>query len=165
MIAFNVRFGAILTSGYLVLALLSMDCSSSGSTLKQDTDEDEVSVGYGTQDRKTLTGSVSHIEADEESRPITRVEEMLERIPGVQLVRSASGGIRVRIRGATSIYGSNEPLYVVDGMTIEVDPGQGLYWLDPTDVETIDVLKDASATAIYGSRGASGVVIIKTRRR
>ena len=98
-------------------------------------------------------------------RPITRVEEMLERIPGVQLVRSASGGIRVRIRGATSIYGSNEPLYVVDGMTIEVDPGQGLYWLDPADVETIDVLKDASATAIYGSRGASGVVIIKTRRR
>ena len=97
----------------LVLALLSMDCSSSGSTLKQDTDEDEVSVGYGTQDRKTLTGSVSHIEADEALRPITRVEEMRERIPGVQLARSASGGLRVRIRGATSIYGSNEPLYLV----------------------------------------------------
>ncbi len=165
MITLNVRIGAVLTSGCLVIALLSMGCSSSGSTLKEDTDEDEVSVGYGTQDRKTLTGSVSHVEADDVSRPIARVEEMLERIPGVRLVRSAGGGISVRIRGATSIYGSNDPLYVVDGMTIDVDPGQGLYWLDPVDVETIDVLKDASATAIYGSRGAGGVVIIKTRRR
>ena len=165
MMVFNVRFGGLLTAGCLVLALLLMGCRSSGSTVKQDTDEEAVSVGYGTQDRKTLTGSVSHVEADEELRPIKRVEEMLERIPGVRLLRSPGGGIRVLIRGASSVNGKNEPLYVVDGMTIEVDPGQGLYWLDPVDVETIDVLKDAGATAIYGSRGASGVVIIKTRRQ
>lgn len=165
MVAYNARFRAMLTSSYLVLALLSMGCSSSGSTVEQANDEEVVSVGYGTQDRKTVTGSVSHIKADEEMRPITRIEEMLQRVPGVRLLRSPGGGIRVLIRGVSSVNSNNEPLYVVDGMTIEVAPGQGLYWLDPADVETIDVLKDASATAIYGSRGASGVVIIKTRRK
>ncbi len=71
----------------------------------------------------------------------------------------------LRCRVATSVYGSNEPLYVIDGVTVQVDPRQWLYWLNPLDVKSIDVLKDASATASYGSRGAGGVIIIKTRRR
>ena len=159
------RFYPILAAFILSFSLLVVGCSSSGSTLQEDADGEEVSVGYGTQDRESVTGAVSHVDGDEEmSRPIERVEEMLERIPGVRLVHSNNGGIRVRIRGATSINGSNDPLYVVDGMIIQVDPGQGLYWLNPADVKSIDVLKDASATAIYGSRGANGVVIIKTRQ-
>lgn len=161
----KIRFGAVLTSGCLLFALLSMGCGSSSRAVEENTEKDDVSVGYDTQERESLTGSVSEVEGDDVARPIARVEEMLERVPGVRLIRAPGGGILVRIRGESSINGSNEPLYVVDGMTVRVDPGQGLYWLNPEDVDTISVLKDAGATAIYGSRGAGGVIIINTRRR
>ncbi len=158
-------WGSVLASTVLVLALVVTGCSQSGSTRQDDTDKDEVSIGYGTQSKKSTTGAIQEVEGDEGKRPVARVEEMLEGVAGVQLLRGVGGGIRVRIRGANSIHGSNEPLYVVDGMPIEVDSGHGLSWLNPDDVDTISVLKDASATAIYGSRGANGVVIIKTKRQ
>jgi len=95
---------------------------------------------------------------------VRQVEELLEgRVAGVRVVRSPDGGVSLRIWGPSSIYGDNEPLYVLDGMPVNVAPGQGLFWLDPNDVERIEILKDVSALAMYGVRGANGVVLITTR--
>lgn len=151
-------------STVVALAILAAGCGTSGQAVS-DHEEEQVAVGYGTQERSAVTGAVSHVDADKETRSIQHVEELLERVPGVYVEQTPGGGFNVLIRGATSLYGTNQPLYIVDGVPVTVDPGQGLYWLDPTDVKSIDVLKDASASAIYGSRGANGVIIIKTRRR
>lgn len=95
---------------------------------------------------------------------VSRVEEMLEgRFAGVEVTRLPSGGIAVRIRGTTSVNGSNEPLYVVDGQPIHAEPGGALRWLNPQDVERIQVLKDIGSTAFYGVRGANGVILITTK--
>ena len=102
--------------------------------------------------------------ADVHGIPAAQVEELLEgRSAGVQVIRLPSGGISVQIRGRGSIHGDTEPLYVVDGMPVQVTTGHGLSWLNPGDVERIDILKDAGATAMYGVRGANGVVVITTR--
>jgi iron complex outermembrane receptor protein len=91
-------------------------------------------------------------------------QELFEgRFPGVQVSRTPDG-IAVRIRGASSLYGENEPLYVVDGMTIQPGPGGALVGINPGDIEKIEVLKDIGSTAMYGSRGANGVILIKTKR-
>ena len=96
--------------------------------------------------------------------PVRQVEEWFEgRGAGLQVIHGPDGGISVRIRGRGSIYGDNEPLYVVDGMPVTTVPGRGLAWLNPGDVQRIEILKDASATALYGMRGANGVVLITTR--
>ncbi len=123
-----------------------------------------VVVGYGTARRKDLTGSVGSISSkDIDDLPVTRVDQALSgKIAGVQ-VQSVSGqpGVapRIRIRGVGSISAGGNPLYVVDGF-----PTDDIQMINPNDIETIDVLKDASATAIYGSRGANGVLIINTKR-
>ena len=100
---------------------------------------------------------------DWENQSTGRVEELfVGRFPGVQ-VYQAAGGIQVRIRGATSLRGNNEPLYIVDGFPFA--PGtDGLITLNPSDIAKIEVLKDAGQTAEYGSRGANGVVRITTKR-
>ena len=100
---------------------------------------------------------------DWENRSTGRVEELfVGRFPGVQ-VYQAAGGIQVRIRGATSLRGNNEPLYIVDGFPFA--PGtDGLISLNPSDIAKIEVLKDAGQIAEYGSRGANGVVRITTKR-
>jgi TonB-dependent SusC/RagA subfamily outer membrane receptor len=85
------------------------------------------------------------------------------KFPGVEVSRVASGGITVRIRGATSILGSSEPLFIIDGVKVQSGPG-GLLFLDPNEIRKIEVLKDIGSTAIYGSEGANGVVIITTKR-
>jgi TonB-dependent starch-binding outer membrane protein SusC len=143
-----------------------------------------VSVGYGTQLRRDLTGAVASVstEALERGTPITSLDQLLQgTAPGV-FVNTASnapgGGISVRVRGTASLGASSEPLYVLDGFPLESDesslPGNGgrdrtappnaLAALNPNDIERIDILKDASATAIYGSRGANGVVLITTKQ-
>ena len=95
---------------------------------------------------------------------VGRAEELLAgRFPGVEVYR-APGGIAIRIRGASSVYGSSEPLYVVDGMPIEPGPGGALVGINPADIEKIEVLKDAGSTAQWGVRGANGVILIKTKR-
>ncbi|HEX6066717.1 MAG TPA: TonB-dependent receptor plug domain-containing protein [Longimicrobiales bacterium] len=94
----------------------------------------------------------------------TRVEELFAgRFPGVEVWR-VPGGLSVRVRGSTSVMGSNEPLYVIDGMTIDPGPGGALVGLNPADIQSIEVLKDAGSTAMYGVRGANGVIVIKTKR-
>ena len=101
---------------------------------------------------------------DIQRAPGQSIEEILKgRVAGVTVTRT-DGGIAVRIRGATSIYGSNEPLYVVDGVAITPGPGGSLTGIDPYDIESIEVLKDPADTALYGMRGANGVIVIKTKR-
>lgn len=132
---------------------------------------DVVVVGYGTQRKTELTGAVSSIRNEKlREMPVVSVEQAVSgRLAGVQ-VQQTSGqpgaGISVRVRGVSSIAGGNEPLYVIDGLpqfNDDVRGANGLATINPSDIESIEVLKDASATAIYGSRGANGVVMVTTR--
>ncbi|MFM7089742.1 MAG: SusC/RagA family TonB-linked outer membrane protein, partial [Bacteroidota bacterium] len=140
---------------------------------------DIVIVGYGTQSKKELTGSVSKVTSETIARlPVTGVDQALQgQAPGVQ-VTSASGtpgaSVSIRVRGPSSISAGNQPLYVVDGIPINTGNysqigvgGQqtnALADLNPADIESIDILKDAAAASIYGSRASNGVVIITTKR-
>lgn len=123
-----------------------------------------VVVGYGTQKRKDLTGSVSSVDGDKiKDLAVTRVDQALQgKLAGVQ-VKPSSGEPgappQIRIRGVGSISADSDPLYVVDGV-----PMSSIQMLNPNDIESIDVLKDASATAIYGSRGSNGVILVATKR-
>jgi TonB-linked SusC/RagA family outer membrane protein len=128
--------------------------------------DDVVVIGYGTRRKSDLTGSVSQVKAKEiNAYPATNVLQALSgRAPGVQVLQntgSPGASVSVRIRGTNSIQGSNEPLYVVDGFPIA---GSNPTVINNADIESIEILKDASATAIYGSRGANGVVLITTKR-
>jgi TonB-linked SusC/RagA family outer membrane protein len=128
--------------------------------------DEVVVVGYGTQKKTDVTGSVSSISSKEiRATPITSMAQAMQgRATGVQVSQTSNapgGGVSIRIRGGNSIQGGNEPLYVVDGYPL---PNESSPTINPNDIESIDILKDASATAIYGSRGANGVVIITTKR-
>jgi TonB-dependent SusC/RagA subfamily outer membrane receptor len=102
--------------------------------------------------------------AEWRGRPIGRVEELLVgRFPGVQVLTVRGQGIAVRIRGSSSIYGNQEPLYVLDGVPMAQSPG-GLLNINPADVARIEVLKDIGSISMYGIRGANGVVLITTKR-
>jgi TonB-dependent SusC/RagA subfamily outer membrane receptor len=97
--------------------------------------------------------------------PNQPLEEILAgRVAGVRVSRASDGGIRVRIRGGSSILGSNDPLYILDGVPIEPGPNGSLSGINPYDIESIEVLKDPAQTALYGMRGANGVVVITTKR-
>lgn len=96
------------------------------------------------------------------NEPIERV--LMSRFPGVWVARTPEGGLAIRIRGATSINSSTAPLYVIDGIATEPGPNGSLTGVQPQDIETIQVLKDAASTAMYGVRGANGVVVIKTKQ-
>lgn len=129
--------------------------------------EEIVVVGYGTSSVRDLTGSVASIGAKQlDQLNTTNVSSMLQNLAsGVQVAQGTGKPgetVRVRVRGATSLTGSNEPLYVIDGVPID-DPTM-LDAISPNDIQSMDVLKDASAAAIYGSRAANGVVIITTRK-
>src|SRR5690606_20239531 len=127
--------------------------------------DEVVVVGYGTVKKSDLTGSVAQIKSSEiNSFPTTNIMQALSgRASGVQVIQNTGapgGGISLRIRGTNSIQGGNEPLYVIDGFPFSGSPTN----LNGSDIESIEVLKDASATAIYGSRGANGVVLITTKK-
>ena len=126
---------------------------------------DQVGVGYGTQDRDELTGAVSSVRAEDVGREVTSILDLIEgRLPGVTVRRLGNGDVSIRVRGAPSFMGGGEPLFVIDGRTIMAPVGSALMAINPRDVVRIDVLKDAGATAIYGSRGGNGVILITTRR-
>ena len=150
--------------------------------------EQVVTTGYGTQRREAITGSVATVSGDDANvGVVTNANEMIQgRVAGV-LVTPNNGepgaGAQIRIRGGTSISASNEPLYVIDGVPINNAPTESrgivggdvggfspslqrspLNLLNPSDIESITVLKDASATAIYGSRAANGVILIQTKK-
>ncbi|MDE6786901.1 MAG: TonB-dependent receptor, partial [Muribaculaceae bacterium] len=137
-------------------------------TMKDDATvlDDLVVVGYGVQKKTDVTGALTHIGAEElESRPVSNAFEAIQgKAPGVDITSSERPGTigSIRIRGERSLSASNEPLYVVDGVPIM--SASGIETINPRDIESVDILKDASATAIYGSRGANGVVIITTKQ-
>lgn len=143
-----------------------------------------VVVGYGTVKKNDLTGSVTSLsEKDLTPGPIASVEQMLQgRAAGVQITQNSGepgGAMAIKIRGANSISAGNQPLYVIDGLPIDNsavitgtgagfvgnnNPRNPLATLNPNDIASIEILKDASATAIYGSRGANGVIMITTKK-
>jgi len=137
--------------------------------------EDLVVVGFGTKQDQDITGSISQVSAqDLENSQVTSFEEALQgRTPGANVTNSSGKvgeGVRVRIRGSSSLTGDNEPLYVIDGtpldnqdLSVDGGPSNPLAQLNPNDIASIEVLKDASATAIYGARGSNGVVLISTK--
>ncbi len=126
-----------------------------------------VVIGYGTVNKSDLTGSVSSVQMDAiKDIPANSVEGLLQgRSAGLQVINSSQNpgaGATVRIRGGSSLQGSNAPLVVVDGFPLG-DAGN-LHQINPNDIESVEILKDASASAIYGSRGANGVIMITTRK-
>jgi len=196
----KVPSGAILvvsSIGYLTREVQVGNQTTIDIVLQEDVQQlDElVVVGYGTQKKSDLTGSIARVSGEDVLLPSTaNFDQMLQgKVPGVQVSLTSGapgGGANILVRGVSSITGGNQPLYVIDGYPI--DPGGGsnsdllsfggsnyssagmanntqnrinpLTFINPADIESIDVLKDASATAIYGSRGANGVVIITTKR-
>lgn len=141
--------------------------------------EEVVIVGYGTQTREELTGSITSVSAEAlKNVPVTSVDQALQgRAAGVQVTQNSGtpgSGIAVRVRGAASIGANNEPLYVVDGVPINTGSftniGTGgqqtnaLSDLNPSDIQSMEILKDAASAAIYGSRASNGVVLITTKR-
>jgi len=133
-----------------------------------------VVTGYAKAKRKDVTGSISSIKGDDlrQTQPTTFDQALQGKVAGVvvqQISGQPGGGVSIQIRGVSSITGSNSPLFVIDGIIIPPvsDPGNGgnpLNSINPADIESIDVLKDASATAIYGSQATNGVVVITTKR-
>jgi TonB-dependent SusC/RagA subfamily outer membrane receptor len=95
-------------------------------------------------------------------QPIEKI--LADRVAGVQLGRNSDGALTVRIRGATSWNSDNEPLYVIDGVPVTPGPGGSLSGINPYDIASIEVLKDAVSTTMYGSRGANGVILIKMKK-
>lgn len=134
--------------------------------LKEDNQllEEVVVVGYGTVKKSDLTGSVSGVSTRQfKNQPVKRVENILQgRTPGVEVTATSGvpgAGMKVRVRGTTSINKSSDPLYVIDGII----SSSGLDGINPSDIQSMEVLKDASSTAIYGSRGSNGVILITTK--
>ncbi len=170
--------------GYITQELTVGNRSVIDVQLEEDSNilDDVVVVGYGTQRRGDVTASVATVDIDDANQGlVTAPTDFLEgRVAGVNVIEASGepgANVSVRIRGGTSITASNEPLYVIDGIPISNDnvtPGGAgqtsngparnpLTLLNPNDIASISVLKDASATAIYGSRGANGVVLITTK--
>ena len=134
-------------------------------TLQDDANmlEETVVIGYGTVKKADLAGSVAVMDGKAfKDQPVPRIEDALNgRMSGVQVMSSGvpGGAMKIRVRGTSSVNKSNDPLYVVDGIVRET----GLEGINPEDIQSIQVLKDASSTAIYGARGANGVVMVQTK--
>ena len=164
--------------------ILTVNVSLSAASVTLD---QMVVVGYGAQRRSDLTGSVASVTPNVAQTPTQSLEQILAgAAPGVMVTQASSApgaALSIRIRGGSSVTGNNEPLYVIDGFPIENDPdaqnpsdggrnptepppqvpSNPLAALNPSDIESIEILKDASATSIYGARGANGVIIITTK--
>lgn len=149
----------------LVFALALMGCGSSGGT--RGVGEGTVDTGYGTAPGKTATpgSSVSGENASEQDPGAQDLHELLRgRVSGVDVFRTAGGGVRIQIHGPQSIFGRTDPLYVVDGVTVK-PAGNGRFpWVQPSNIKSITVLKGSEAS-IYGVRGANGVIVIRTKNR
>lgn len=161
------RFALVLSLG---LSLSVVGCASSSATSDAASAAPSAAASDTTaddRDRRFATGSVDTIDATEmNDRNVSRLADLIQgNAAGVRVTQGPGGGIVVRIRGTNSIYGSNDPLYVVDGMPVRADPGGGLSSVNPYDVKSITILKDAAETSIYGMQGANGVIVIETKDR
>lgn len=168
------RYSVDATSGILVFSFIgykTVEAPIDGRTSIDITLEEDVTaldelvvIGYGTQQKKDLTGAVGVVGSEAmESRPNTQFGNLIQgKTAGVQVVTPSgkpSAGFSIRVRGTNSITGGSEPLYLVDGV-----PSSDTRSLNPADIETVTVLKDAASAAIYGAQGANGVVLITTKR-
>ena len=152
--------------GYLAQDINTVGRTSFNITIQEDIEtlDEVVVVGYGTLQKRDVTGSVGQVQSDALQKiAASRIDQaLIGKIAGVQVISSTGQpgeGLNIRVRGVGSISAGTTPLYVVDGF-----PEANIRMLNMDDIETIDILKDASATAIYGSRGSNGVVIITTKR-
>jgi len=162
--ALLLRVSGILLCGLTLTPLAG--CHHRSSVPAEPSPVEKVPVGYGEQSREQAGGAVQSATAEQlRNVNASQVEELLEgRFPGVDVVRTPGGGFALRIRGASTILGDQGPLYVVDGLPVDVEPGRGLDWLSPADIARIDVLRNAPETTMYGARGANGVILITTKR-
>lgn len=168
--------GAKIQVSYIGYKTMEVPASSNMViTLQDDTQllSDVVVIGYGRAKKEDLTGSVTAIKPDDMSKGITSSasDMLVGKIAGVDVITAGGApgaGAQIRIRGGSSLNASNDPLYVVDGLTIDGNTATGmsnvLAMINPNDIESFTVLKDASATAIYGSRASNGVIIITTKK-
>ncbi|NWJ50215.1 MAG: TonB-dependent receptor [Bacteroidetes bacterium] len=167
----NIKNGDIVTFSFIGMDTKSIPVASNQKVLNVSLTEniqhiDEVVVvGYGTQKKSVISGAITSVKAaDLESMPISRIEQALQGRTSGLTIASSSGqpgaSSTVRVRGTTSINGS-DPLYVVDGVLIDVG---GIDYLNQSDIESIEVLKDAASAAIYGTKAASGVILITTKK-
>jgi TonB-linked SusC/RagA family outer membrane protein len=174
---------AILSVSYLGYVTQNVQISNKNSiniTLKEDTKalDEVVVIGYGSVKKSDLTGSVSSVKTMEiQKTPMTSIDQgLIGRASGVQVTQTSGmpGAVAsIRVRGSSSLQGGNEPLYVIDGFPVYSGGGfgstggktqiSGLSTVNPSDIESIEILKDAAATAIYGARAANGVVLITTK--
>lgn len=163
--------------GYKTLTFKAKDKALAKVTLQEDTEmlDEVVVVGYGVQRKRDVTTSISSLKASELTVPVSSVDQALVgKMTGVQVTQPSGmpgGGLSIKVRGSGSITAGTDPLYVVDGFPMSSEAGSGtgqnvspLSTINMNDIESIEVLKDASAAAIYGSRGANGVVIITTKK-
>ncbi|MDT0678096.1 SusC/RagA family TonB-linked outer membrane protein [Autumnicola musiva] len=179
----NYTIGNVPSDGVLVFSFVGYKAKEvpvNGQTQINTTLETDVSsldevvvVGYGTMKRSDVTGAVVSVSEDaiEESIPTTIDQVLQGRAAGVQIQQNSGApgaSSSIRIRGISSITGSNEPIFVIDGVIVDSNTGQAgqnaFASINPSDIVSIDILKDASATAIYGSRAANGVILITTKR-
>ncbi|WP_317196727.1 SusC/RagA family TonB-linked outer membrane protein [Hymenobacter piscis] len=178
----NVQPGATLvvsSIGFETQNVAVGDRSSVAVTLKTNATQlgEAIVVGYGTQVKRELTGSVTQLGSkDVENVPVVSFEQAIQgRTPGVQINQGSGklgAGVQIRVRGASSITASNQPLYVIDGIPVTSqdvgsasgEPLNPLADLNPSDIESITILKDAASSAIYGSRASNGVVLVTTKR-
>lgn len=167
--ALSVSEGSVLNFSYIGYSAETVKVGKSNSyniSLSEDNQllDEVVVIGYGSMKRKDITTAVSVVStADIDERPIIDAAQALQgKAAGIQVVQPSGApgeGMSIRVRGATSVQASNEPLYIVDGM-----PNDNISSLSPADIESMQVLKDASSAAIYGARAANGVVLITTKR-
>lgn len=156
--------------GYKTLTFKANDKSLSKITLKEDTEmlEEVVVIGYGSMNKRDVTTSIARVGGEElKDMPVTGFDQALVgKMAGVQITQTTgkpNGGTSIRVRGTGSITAGADPLYVVDGVPLE-RASSALETVDMNDVESIEILKDASSAAIYGSRGSNGVVMITTKK-
>ncbi|MDB4882331.1 MAG: TonB-dependent outer membrane protein SusC/RagA, conserved site [Gemmatimonadetes bacterium] len=147
------------------LTALAACHSSPGGPVLPGPAKDQVEVGYGSQRQRDVNGAVSGADADKmmANSPRTVSDMLVGRFAGVEVRKLANGGTSIRIRGSRSFKANQEPLLVLDG-TPQHNGSQSLMDLDPHDIKSIEVLKDAAASAVYGSRGSNGVILISTKR-
>ncbi len=171
----NYTLSNVSTDGTLVFTFVGMQTvevlvngqTTVNATLEEETIglDEVVAVGYGTQSKRTVTGSIQSVGTDElADMPVSTTAQKLQgKLSGVQINQTTGtpgGGMQIRVRGQASLTAGNDPLYVVDGFAISGDISN----INPNEIESISVLKDASSTALYGSRAANGVILVTTKR-
>jgi TonB-dependent starch-binding outer membrane protein SusC len=162
--------GKVIGSGGVLIAAVGLAvggaaCASRAPAEYRWPVGEPVPIAYATVTRGMATGAVASLAGDGVREVhAARIEDLLTRFSGVSVARLADGRVSVRIRGPHTLLGNAEPLLVIDGVPVEGDTGGLLRGINPADVVRIEVLKDGASTAIFGSRGGAGVIMITTRR-